>query len=187
MLEEIEKMFFCFWDSWIWIGFFKFTLLSRECLWPTLNVLTNSPKILHITKRDFPSQLATQWSINMVKVVSFRFQQCLVPLTKLLLEGTSERGLLRHLYNHVFRKYISYDSHIFWKMFKISSRFQNCQKKFKKNFFFWDNCIWIGCLKLSLLRRENLSWAVNMLTNIDKTLHITKRDFLQLNYLQSEQ
>ena len=44
---------FCFWDNCIWIGFFKFYLLSRELLWLAFNVLTNSSKILHITKKDF--------------------------------------------------------------------------------------------------------------------------------------
>ena len=40
--------------------------------------------------------------------------------------------------------------------------------------------------KLSLLRREHLSLAANMRTNILKTLHITKRDFPHLNCLHSE-
>ena len=43
---------FCFRDNSIWIGFFRFSLLSREYLWPAFSILTNSPKILHITKRD---------------------------------------------------------------------------------------------------------------------------------------
>ena len=60
-------------------------------------------------------------------------------------------------------------------------------EKWIEKFFLRDNCISIGCLKLSVLRGGYLSSAVNMLTNILKTLHITKRDFLQLNYLHSEQ
>ena len=36
----------------------------------------------------------------------------------------------------------------------------------KKAFCFGDNSIWIGCVKLSLLRREYLSSAVNVLTVI---------------------
>ena len=34
---------------------------------------------------------------------------------------------------------------------------------------------------------EYLSYAVNVLTNSLKILNITKRDFFQLNYLESDQ
>ena len=50
-------------------------------------------------------------------------------------------------------------------------------------FSFWDNCIWIKCLNLSLLRREYLSSAFNMFTNIPRSLDISKRHFFRLNYL----
>ena len=43
-----------------------------------------------------------------------------------------------------------------------------------------------GCVKLSLLRREYLSSAVNVLTNTYKALHLTKKDFLRLNFLQND-
>ena len=57
----------------------------------------------------------------------------------------------------------------------------------KKKFCLWDKFIWIGCVKLSLLRREYFSSAVNVLTNSFKILHNTKRDFLQLNYVHNDQ
>ena len=56
----------------------------------------------------------------------------------------------------------------------------------KKAFCFGDNSIWSGCVKLSLLRKEYLSSAVNVLTNSYKILHITKRDIFQLIYLQND-
>ena len=44
-------------------------------------MLTNILRTLDITKRHFfPTQLPSQRLINMVKVVWFRFQKCLVPL-----------------------------------------------------------------------------------------------------------
>ena len=53
----------------------------------------------------------------MVKVLLFSFQQCFGPFTMLLVEGSSETELFRHLSNHVFRsqaqKYISYEGHLF--------------------------------------------------------------------------
>ena len=60
-------------------------------------------------------------------------------------------------------------------------------EKWIEKFFLRDNCISIGCLKLSVLRGGYLSSAVNMLTNILKTLSISKRVFVQLNCLHGEQ
>ena len=76
----------------------------------------------------------------------------------------------------------------FWKTFQILYRFQKCDNtNSDKVSCFWDNSIWIGFVKLSLLRREYLSRAVNALTNTFKTLHIIKRDFFQPNCLHSDQ
>ena len=44
----------------------------------------------------------------------------------------------------------------------------------------------IGCVNLSLLRREYLSSAVNVLTNTYKALNLSKKDFFQVNYLQND-
>ena len=56
----------------------------------------------------------------MVKVLSFRFQQCFCVFRMLHVEGSSETGLFRHLFNHVSRspyvqKYISYDGDLFFE------------------------------------------------------------------------
>ena len=82
---------------------------------------------------------SSQRSITMVKVLSFRFQQCFGPFTMWLLEGSSERGLFRHLSNHVFenpsvKKYIR--SSFLWKCSKIDSKFRKCLKKLQKSFSF---------------------------------------------------
>ena len=50
--KKLEKTF-CFSENWSWIGCVNFSLLKIENLWPTANMFTKSPKILHITKRDF--------------------------------------------------------------------------------------------------------------------------------------
>ena len=52
-------------------------------------------------------------------------------------------------------------------------------------FLILGNYIWIGFVKLSLLRREYLSSAVNVLSKIPDILDITKRDFFQVNCLHS--
>ena len=127
----------------------------------------------------------------------FRFQQRFGVFTMLLIEGSSDERLFRHLCNHVFRspenqKYISYEGHLFfWKYSKLNLNFENAKKKKKKNwekvFCFWDKCIWKCCNKFPLLRREYLSLAVNVLTNSPKILNITKRHFFQLSCLHSDQ
>ena len=44
-------------------------------------------------------------------------------------------------------------------------------------FCFWDNCIWIVCIHLSLLLREYVSLAVNVLRKGLKNFHDSKSDF----------
>ena len=84
-------------DKFFWIGCVKLSLLRREYLLPAVNVLKNSPNFLSITKRNFfELKLPSEWSINIVKVLSFRFQHCLIPCTMLLVKGFSEMRLFRH-------------------------------------------------------------------------------------------
>ena len=60
-------------------------------------------------------------------------------------------------------------------------------KKVEKRFLIFE-IIASELVKLkSLLIREYLSSAVNVLTNTLKILYINKRDFFRLNYLQTEQ
>ena len=54
---------------------------------------------------------------------------------------------------------------------------KNAEKKCEKMFRFLDKFIWIFCIELSLLIREYLSSAVNVLTKILKTFDVTKGNF----------
>ena len=60
-------------------------------------------------------------------------------------------------------------------------------QKIEKKFFFWDNCIWTGIVKLSLLRTVYISSAANVLATSPKIWHVKKRDVFQLKQLESEQ
>ena len=73
------------------------------------------------------------------------------------------------------------------KILKLNVNFRNSEKNWEKVFCFWDNSIWIGCVKLSLLRREYLPSAFSVLGNSLEILHITNRDFLKVNCLHSNQ
>ena len=78
-------------------------------------------------------------------------------------------------------------SSFFWKFSKFKVDFENLRKNPEKAFSFWDNYVRNGCVKLSVLRREYLSSAVNVLTNSYKSLRLTKTDFFWLNYLPNDQ
>ena len=69
---------------------------------------------------------------------------------------------------------------------KFNLDFKNAAKNCQKVFCFSDNCIWIGTVKLPLLRRGYFSSAANVLTCSPKSLHVNKRDFFQLNFLGSD-
>ena len=62
------------------------------------------------------------------------------------------------------------------------------EKKNSENvFIFWDTCIWIGCVKFSLLRREYLPSLLSVLGNSLEILHVTNTDFLPVNRLHNDQ
>ena len=116
----------------------------------------------------------------MVKVVCFSFDQCLVPLTRCLLKGSLKGDFLEIFLTSPFRvRHMGNTSAIrvifFLKYWKFNVGFTNAVINWENVFHFWDSCMWIGCLKLSVLTREYLSSVINMLTNILKNFHITKR------------
>ena len=76
---------------------------------------------------------------------------------------------------------------LFWNRSKFNIDLKYEETSSENGFCFWVICILIGCIKLSLLRREYLSLAVNVLTNNPQNLHITKRYFFQLSFLHSDQ
>ena len=78
-------------------------------------------------------------------------------------------------------------SSFFWKCSKFKVDFENATKNSEKAFCFWDNYVRNGCVKFSVLRREYLSSAVNVLTNSYKSLRLTKTDFFWLNYVPNDQ
>ena len=183
IVEKISENNFCFWHNIIWIGFSKFSLLSRKYLRLAFNVFTKSPKILHITKRDNLNLNC----LNSDHQVWLRwcgpdFNSVLSPLQCCLLKGTLKRDFSDIYLTTHFESVISeidqvWGSHFFWKCLKFNVDFKNAKTSSQNNFCFWDNCIWIGSLKLSLLIIKRFSSAIDMLTNSLRTLHITKRDF----------
>ena len=86
---------FCFWDNSIWKCCYKLSLIRTEYLLLALNKLTKSPKILHITHRNYYiSQLYSQWPINVVKVQSFSFEKCFGQFAVYFFKGRLKRDFL---------------------------------------------------------------------------------------------
>ena len=78
-------------------------------------------------------------------------------------------------------------SSFFSKYSKFNIDFKIAQKNLEKMSCFWGNCVWIGMVKLFLLRTGYFSSSTNVLASSRKVLHVNKRDFLQLNWLGSDQ
>ena len=87
----------------------------------------------------------------------------------------------RHLHKRVFRRIIS-EIHKLWgssrfsKCSKLNGDLRNAGRNWEKTFSAWDNWIWIGCFKISLLSTECLSPGVNVWTNSLKILDTTETD-----------
>ena len=87
-----------------WKCCYKLSLLRREHSLSVVNGLANSAKIqTYDSERLFQAEIPWQGAINMVKVLPFSFDQYFGLFTILLVEGSSEMGLLRHLSNDVFQ------------------------------------------------------------------------------------
>ena len=130
--------------------------------------------------------------MNMIKMVWCKFQQCLGTSAMLLVEGSSETGSFRHLSNLVFgvdnfENTKTKGVIFFSKCLKFKLDFKNAAKNWEKVFCFWDNCIWIGIVKFSLLKIGYFSLEANVLPNSTKIWHVNKRDFFQLNWLGRDQ
>ena len=155
-------------------------------------VKKQSQDLTCIEERLFGTQLTWRWSMNMLKMLWCWFQERFCTFTMLLVKGSSETGLFRHLSDQVFgdrnfRNTKSMGFIICLKILKIYFRFRKCSKKLRKSFFFRDNCIWTGIVKLSLLGTGYFSSAANVLTSSSKMWHVNKRNVLKLNQFASDQ
>ena len=65
----------------------------------------------------------------------------------------------------------------FSKNWKFNAHSKTAEKNSEKIFRFWDKSILIVCIHLSLLIREYLSSAVNVLRKGLKNFHVSKNDF----------
>ena len=76
--------------------------------------------------------------------------------------------------------------YFFWKCSKLNRKLENWKRNWDNIFCFWENSIRKCWNKFPLLRREYFLSALNGLTKCPKILHITQRDFFNLNCLQRD-
>ena len=68
-------------------------------------------------------------------------------------------------------------SSFFSKRSKCELDFKHAANNWEKVFYFWDNCIWIGIVKFSLLRTGYLSLAANVLTSSPRFYMLIRETF----------
>ena len=180
---------FCFSDNWIRIGVVKFSLWRTRSFSSAANVLTSSPKILHVNKRHF-FQLnwlgGDHWIWKRWYHADMNGAWARLPCS--LSNGLLKREFL-DIYFHTFSESGTskiqkvWGSTFFSKRSKFQLDFIKAAKNWEKYFCFWDNCIWIGIVKRSLLRTGYFSSATNVLTSRPKILHVNMRYFFQLSLL----
>ena len=144
------------------------------------------------SERLFPTQLTWQGSVNMVKVLWCRFQKGWARLPWCFSKGPLKRKFLgislTTFSNSVILKIQSlWGSSSSSKYLKFHVDFKNAAKNCEKVFSFPDNCIWIGIVKLSLLRTGYLPLAANVLRSSTKIWHVNKREFFNVNFFGSDQ
>ena len=128
----------------------------------------------------------------LIKMLSLIFQQWFGWFTMLLVGRFSGTRLFRHLSDYVFggRNLANTKSMkviFFSKYLKFTLYFKNEGKKGVKVSCFWDNWIWIGIVKLSLVRAGYFSLAGIVLTSSHRIWLMTNKDFFQVNCLGRDQ
>ena len=157
--EKNSKNMFCFWDKCIWIVYINLSLLIREYLSLGVNVLRKGLRNFHVSKSDFCNSITFRVITQDDKSALIKIESVFRSLYHVPYETSSETGVFRHLSKHVFRaqefrKYRIYEGHLFTKCSKFNADSKNAEKNSKKMFCFWDKCIWIVFIHLSLLIRE---------------------------------
>ena len=190
--EKNIENFFCFLENCIWIGTVQFSLLRTGYFSSSANVLTSSTKILHVNKRDF-FQIHRLGSDNWIRsrCCDADFNSAWVCLPCCLSKDPLKRDFLDIYLTTFSESVISeiqnlWGSSFFSKYSKFNQDFKNAARNSEKVFCFWDNCISIGIVKLSLLRTGYFSLTMNVLTSSPKILHVNKADFFQRNWLGSD-
>ena len=186
--EKNSEKVFCFIDNCIWIGIVKLSLVRTGYFSSTANVLTSSPKTWNIKGRDFyqliwlgTNQGIWWWCCDADFNSGSAYLPCCLGKVPLK-QDFSDIYLTTFLESVISDIQNLLGSSFFSKYLKFILDLKNEAKYWQKVLCFWDNCIWIGIVKLSLLRRGYFSSTTNVLTSSPKTWHVKNRDFFRLHW-----
>ena len=155
------------------------------------NVLTSSPKICHVHKRD-------SFHIYFALINEYDrsghadFNNAWARLSYCLWKHNVKQNFL-DIYLTTFSEFVIskiqnlWESSLFSKCSKFKLDLENRAKNGEKLLCSWDNCIWICIVKLSLLRTGYFSSATYVLTSSPNIWPVNKRDFFELNWLGCDQ
>ena len=98
----------------------------------------------------FPNSITFTVTNEYGKGAAVEIELVFRPVYHVTCQWVISNGTFRHLSNHVFRgpyfrKFKSYESHLFLKMFKIWCRFQKCTQKLRKSFLLFRQML-LNCL-----------------------------------------
>ena len=155
-------------------------------------MLTSSPKIWHFNNRDF-FQINSLGSDHWIwkSCCDTDFNSACVRVPRCLSKGRLKWDFL-DIYLTRFSESLNSEIQNLWRSFcvlkylQFKLDFKNAVKNWGKVLCFWENYIWIGIVKFSLLRTWYSSTAANVLTSSPKILYVDKRDFFQLNLFSSD-
>ena len=128
----------------------------------------------------------------MIKALSWRFGKYLGLFHMLTVKACSEWCLLDSVVNTFFTVWKFGNTFALTiifsiKMFNIWCRFMKWNKKLRKCFSFWDNCIWIESCKFSPSWIRYLLSAVNVLTNTLKISRNVRGDIFQVKIPENDE
>ena len=186
------RNFFSFLDNCIWIGSVNLSHLRTGYFSSAANVLTSSPKIFHLNKRElfklnFPERVPLIWSM----CCDVDFKSAWAGLPCCLSKNSLKRDILDIYLTTFSQSIISEIQNLrrlsfFPKYLKFNLNFKNAAKNWETVSCFLDNCIWIGFVKLSLLRTGTFWSVANVLTGSPKSWYVNKRDFFKHNFFTSD-
>ena len=84
----------------------------------------------------------------------------------------------------IFKTNHVWGSNFFSNYLKPDEQFGNVEKNWSNIFWFGDNCIWIGCVKQSLLLKENTCHPVSICEQtVSRFQMLLKENFFQADFL----
>ena len=165
---------------------FELVVLNTRFYWERILLIgcqyvnKQSLDFIYCLDRIFEAVFLSDWSKNMTKILSCSFKNWFGPFNMLIFSKCSDTWLSRHFSNRAFAAYSLTKKSplrliLFLKVFTIWCSLKKRRKKLQKYFRFLEIYIWIGCVKQSLLLRQNTCDQVSIWWQKVSKFHILLR------------